>query len=397
MYSITGSVGMRRRWTRLGIASLSCVLLLLALAGILDHSAAWDEEQNLFFYEPWLDPALVYSPTEVSSVHFDLVGALALAAGFSEADAAAIQLYSQLTDSGILTGSSIYRTADAPVSWPSPPDPAETPPSPFCPDPAATAATLSMGMTDTVECPGCFSSRWGPYNIFFHFPRDRVNELQALERWAFGDPADPLIGVATFGFSSTARFDWQGLVNIYEITPCFITTTHAVDTGGIAAGSLEALGIYLHSLGDHWSHGDCIAATEAAGLPFAAHVQAGANDPLAPCRWLMHEGEFGHPQLFPSSHRTFTGTLALYDALVAYSLQSERPLYWPIPIDGEGQYLYNALYQFVHSTAASNPTPRRQQAEALRGWALQTRVADPAYQRWRLWLPLLAQADPGMG
>lgn len=385
----------RRRWGHLGMAGCSCLLLLLALGGVLNRSAAWDEEHELHFYEPWLDPAVVYSPTEVSSIHFDLVGALALAAGFSEADATLIQLYSQLTDSGVLTGSRIYRTVDAAVSWPPPPDLTQTPPGPFCPDPAAVTPTLSMGFTDTAECPGCFTSRWGIYNIFFHFPRDRANELQATERWAFGDPGDPLIGVATYGYSSTARFEWQGLINIYEITPCFITTTHTVDTGGIAAGSLEALGIYLHSLGDYWSHGDCIAAAEAAGKPFAAHVYVDAGDPLAPCRWLMHEVEFGHPQLFPASERTLSGVLALYEALVAFSLQSQRPLYWPIPSDAEGNYLADALSDFVHAAPAGDAAPRRQSAEALRAWALQTRAANPAYQRWRLWLPLQAQDAAG--
>lgn len=40
------------------------------------------------FYDPQVTPRTVFTDTEVSSVHFDLVGLLAIAAGFSEADAA---------------------------------------------------------------------------------------------------------------------------------------------------------------------------------------------------------------------------------------------------------------------------------------------------------------------
>ena len=97
-----------------------------------------------------------------------------------------------------------------------------------------------MGTTTAIECEGCFTSRWGPYNIFFHMPHDRPDELGAIRAWAFGE-TPTLAGVATYGYSSTIQFDWLGVVNVYETTACFVTETVEVDTGGIVAGSLEAL------------------------------------------------------------------------------------------------------------------------------------------------------------
>jgi len=93
------------RGLRVGLAFLCSSVLLAALLLTLSQVRAWDEETGLHFYDPYVVPRVEYSDTEVSSIHFDLVGALAIAAGFSVTDAATIQLYSQLTDSGWITGS----------------------------------------------------------------------------------------------------------------------------------------------------------------------------------------------------------------------------------------------------------------------------------------------------
>ena len=371
---------------RLGVALTVAAAALWGLWQMCAVARAWSEEPALYFYEPLATPRTVYTTSEVSSIHFDLVGALAIAAGFSVTDAATIQLYSQLTDPGVITGARVY--AFQATSWPAAPPIAAVMTSTFCPSPTTTGPQVSMGSTKLVECPGCFTSRYGPYGVFFHMPHDRPGELGALRAWAFA-AAPELTGIATFGYSSTVDFVWLNVANVYATTPCFVTTTQ--DTGGIAAGSLAALGIYLHSLGDHWSHGACIAAADAAGKPFAAHVAVPPGDPLSPCHWLMHEAEFGDAQRFPDSNRTFSGTLALYDALLDYASQSDRPIYRPIPLLAEGGHIYNALYEFVHTATAENPAPRRRIADELRAWALYTRATNPRYWPERLYLPVVVR------
>ena len=59
-------------------SSALVVVMLLTLSQV----QAWDEEKDLHFYDPFVLPRAVYSDTEVSSIHFDLAGALAIAAGF---------------------------------------------------------------------------------------------------------------------------------------------------------------------------------------------------------------------------------------------------------------------------------------------------------------------------
>lgn len=381
---------------RLSIIALASALLLgLSFALTLASVHAWDEE-NLNYYVP-LDPSPLavrqtYTPT-VSSVHFDLVGALAIAAGFSVEDAALIQAYSQATDSGPLPGAHPVYTFDAdPANYPVPPPLSQVITSTYCPSPATIAPTVTFGLpTAAMECDGCFTSRYGPYGVFFHMPHDRSEELGAIRAWAFGHTPD-LSGIVTFGYSSTAPSAWHMLTNIYSSTACFISQPVVIDTGSIRAGSLPAFGIYLHSLGDHWSHGDCLAAVDALGLPFGAHVlPKGPTDPLWPCRWTAHSAEFGDPTLFPDSNRTVSGTLALYDALVAFAGQSSRPVFRPIPLQAESGALYDALYEFAHSATDANPMARRRIADQLYHWALATRASNPAYWR-RLYLPVLLRA-----
>lgn len=73
------------------------------------------------------------------------------------------------------------------------------------------------------------------------------------------------------------------------------------------------------------------------------------------------------------SNRTLNGILALYDALVAYARQSNRPVYLPIPLHAEADHIYQTHFHFVHAT--EDAEERRAVTEEL----YQTRAANPAY------------------
>jgi hypothetical protein len=390
-----------------------CLSLLFAVTLLKSASLVrgWAEEgtelKPLNYYNP-LDPTPIASRTTytpgVSSIHFDLVGALAVAAGFSVTDAATIQAYSQGTDSGKLPGANaVYRFDADPKNYPVAPPITSVMTSTICPSPATTAPTVTLGSTDVMTENGNtieeFTSRFGPYGIFFHEPHNRADELGAIRNWAFGT-TDVLTGIVTFGYSSTVTSAWprvykaRQIGNLYSSTACFLTKTVRIDTGSIRPGSPEAMGIYLHSLGDHWSHQECISATDSLGLPFAAHVYTPGirvDDPLYPCRWDDHKAEFGPSATFPESDRTYTGTVQLYLALYAYALQSDRTVYRPISLTDEGNHILNTLYAFVHNTGSalniSEEPTRRTVADELRTWALETRETNPAYWKYRVYLP----------
>jgi len=414
--SRTGRKIMAHSYRRLTLMVLSvCLGALLTFSLLMSVSrvSGWAEEgtelKPLYYYDP-LDPRPIaqratYTPG-VSSIHFDLVGAFAVAAGFSVTDAATLQAYSQGTDSGKLPGANPVYVFDAnPNNYPLAPPITSVITSTICPSPATTAPTVTLGSTDVMTENGNtieeFTSRFGPYGVFFHEPHNRPDELGAIHDWAFGK-TDVLTGVVTFGYSSTVTSVWprvyqaKQMGNIYAATACFVTETVRIDTGSIQPGSLKAMGIYLHSLGDYWSHRDCISAVDSLGLPFAAHVYTPGirlNDPLYPCRWDSHKVEFGPANTYPESNRTFTGTVEVYEALYAYALQSNRTLYRPISLTDEGDHILNTLYEFVHDTGLATNTriglTRRTVADQLRTWALQTRQANPVYWKYRAFLPAL--------
>ena len=373
-----------------------------SLLWITFASLAWSEESALLYYNPLdevpIEQRAVVSPT-VSSIHFDMVGALAIAAGFSLEDAAVIQAYSQATDSGNLPAEDpIYTFDAAPANYPTPPPITEVEATLDCPSPETTVDSVTMGnyeaSKDLMECPGCFTSRFGPYGVFFHFPHAHSDELYAIRNWAYGRTPE-LTGMVIYAYSSTAKSFYQAASNIYESSNCFVKRTAIVDTGEIQAGSPAALGIYLHSLGDNHSHGDCIAAADRENKLFASHVSVGPRDPLAPCSWVTsHAVEFGPSN--KDTDRTFDGILALYNALLAYGAETGQNFYQPIPVDAEGNHIYDAIYHFVHETGSAisreGQTNRRFAADELRTWALQTRTQNTAY--WpRYFLPFITSSS----
>lgn len=391
------NVPMKQRWFTLLAISLAGVVMVIGILGVLPDARAWDEE-DIQYFDPLdttpITTRVTISPS-VSTIHFDMVGALAIAAGFSVTDAAVIQAYSQATDAGNLPAVNPVYTFDAdPANYPVPPAIAEVTATPYCPSPTTTVDSVTMGnydvAKDQMECLGCFTSRFGPYGVFFHFPHARDDELYATRDWAYGR-APALTGTVIYAYSSTAQSFYQAAVNIYNSSDCFISRTATIDTGSIRPGSLQAFGIYLHSLGDNHSHGDCITAADSENKLFAAHIHPdGPLDPLTPCRWLSHELEFGSPD--NDTNRTFNGILAVYDEMLAYAAETGRNVYRPIPLNAEGSHIYDAIYDFVHNTGAASasegPMNRRILADNLRAWALQTRAQNAAY--WpQVFLPVV--------
>ncbi len=391
---------MKYRWLILLASSLVGAAMVVGILVVMPEVRAWDEE-NIEYFDP-LDTTPITSRAtvspSVSTIHFDMVGALAIAAGFSVADAAVIQAYSQGTDSGNLPAANPVYTFDADLTnYPVPPAITEVTATPYCPSPETTDDFVTLGTYDEDlmgDCPGCFTSRFGPYGVFFHFPHARSDELYAIEDWAYGRSPE-LTGTVIYAYSSTARSFFEEIINVYQSSNCFVSRTVTIDTGSIQAGSPQALGIYLHSLGDNRSHSDCITAADAENKLFAAHVRPeGPTDPLTPCRWLSHEVEFGSPN--NNTNRTFNGIVAVYDALLAYAAETGRNVYRPIPIDAENNHIYDAIYSFVYETGAASdsdgPMNRRILADDLRNWALQTRAQNPAY--WpQVFLPAMMSGD----
>src|SRR5262245_25355933 len=192
-----------------------------------------------------------------STAHYDIVLAIARCAGFSAADATTIAEADQVTD------------------------------------------TLAYGAT-AFE----FTARDGVYKSYFHFPEagGSVDASGAgpLRRWSAG------IGTLTDAAGTLAVCNAAGT--------CCDTAGHCV-----SKGSLEALGIWLHAVGDYWSHHACIAAGG------TDHTHYTATDPAqaAYCATSMHNHEWGTRAASGYNAtiqaNALTGLETVRDALVTYA------------------------------------------------------------------------------
>ncbi|MFM7199762.1 MAG: hypothetical protein ACKO6N_03135 [Myxococcota bacterium] len=124
-----------------------------------------------------------------------------------------------------------------------------------------------------------FSVRMGPNDPFFHWARPI--DLTVMKRWV------------------------QGKGELFEClnTPC--TRRRPINTG-LESLSMEAFGVYLHSVGDHHSHSDCIHAG------YREHTDAAPQCPLD-----SHHHEFG-PE---AANRTYVGIKAMLEELIWWAGQ----------------------------------------------------------------------------
>jgi hypothetical protein len=92
---------------------------------------------------------------------------------------------------------------------------------------------------------GCFSQRFSPWSPLFHFPEEP--DLALLKK--FGTEEAPLEARAAYAYGPSGSNLWTG--------SCFQRPVGAVPTGHVKPGSIEAFGMYLHSLADFNSHRMC--------------------------------------------------------------------------------------------------------------------------------------------
>jgi len=356
-----------------------------ALSGLLLAAA---ERAFGFAEEPitFKDPATTEVwDEETSTMHSDLVYSMALAAGFPDKKAAKLAVWDQLVDSEKLGPGESVTYTNCLGSFQPAPSPADA-----CPG----------GYGDGVQVwpmehdPACATSRFGPYSPFFHFPRQTESELGALEEWGWGR-AKSLPGYAAFA--------WGGARDTVLTAACRYVRAETVQTG-IKAGSLEAFGTYLHSLGDSYSHADCLAALDSRQetnlwgthtvnpitVPECYYV------PSAPKNSDAHGQEFG-----PSSSgtdRSDAAVLHVYDELVKRSVQREGK-YYPMSLDAvlkqmPGQpTLRSALFDFVHQWDFQQALNQGEYAANRRAYAEQIAAAVKAVRK-QATRPVLSAVSP---
>jgi hypothetical protein len=360
------------------LALVLVVVLFVAMGNVLLAGAF--AEEHLDFRDP--ATAATVTGEEISTFHFDLTRALALAAGFSQADAETLQVWDQLVDSVVVGDEADPLYSSVGGTFTTEPD--------RCGGRKYTVQAWPMWSRVESTTPAAITSRYGPYMPFFHFPHDNAQELGAIHDWAWG-VTNELRGYAAYAWGSLSAYE----ADCYQYEPVVIDTT-------IAPGSLQAFATYIHTLGDAHSHAACIARMDAlrtAGeitIPWTTHTLEAVNDvyecnynPDSPSDGDAHGREFGNA--YPSdSARTDAAIQDVYAQLTARSRQSEGQ-FLPLTMDTRlvldygATTLGEALYRFVHAWPWSDPGSRRSHVDDLADAVLAVR--QPVQ---RTYVPLVA-------
>lgn len=234
---------------------------------------------------------------KTSTHHLYLTRALAVCAGFSgngkedpfdaPADAERIAIADQLTDSEHLRHGDVVHSHCSAKPYVMP-----TPAALGCPSASGTRSLMPVtgegNITGLLPIPkwnpaqGCFTSRFGPYSNDFHFPD--AARVAVLRDWAFAASAQ-LTGTARFSFGAYFDTPWNA--------DCNATRAEIIDTGSVAPGSLAALGIYLHAIGDFHSHAECLAHWDGRrNPPWPSHT---VSTRQTGCAFIDHARELGCP------------------------------------------------------------------------------------------------------
>lgn len=261
------------------------------------------------------EPGATYEDETVSTHHLFLTHALAVCAGIPASDdyddpddAETIALYDELVDTGSMGIYSIQASAD------------------YVPPATALAAGCPWGTgnhrvwpddqlwTD----PAFFSDRYGPYSNFFHFPYEA--DLIALRNWALTPSTTLQAGV---------QLAYGGPADTLYTAQCYrYPSPGTVDTGDVSSGTVKAFAIYLHTLGDSYSHGVCRDNWGNKSNP-PRYTHTVQNDPYG-CAFAEHTLEFGCPssnQEVPFVENNVYASGAIYEELLSWAAsQSYTPL-----------------------------------------------------------------------
>jgi hypothetical protein len=338
------------------------ILFMLVLVGLslTTRLVTAFAEETLNF----IDPATgLETDDPISSLHFDLTRALALAAGFSEANARTLQIYDQLVDSEKLgppeNPAKYSNCAGAFKSIPNP-DTAQV-----CPT-GKGAGKVIWPIWDNVPDLTCATSRYGPYMPLFHFSESGSADLQNLADWGWGRKSTVQSGAA-YAWGNTLT----PLGDIID-AKCTYKQAETVEIG-LSAGSLEAFATYLHVLADASSHDACINALQSLypALPWATHTQKTLNDvvecnynPTSPQNDDAHGREFG-PNYPGDSQRTIAAAKNVYAELSNRSFVREGnylplPLSTVITVGSDGAItLEEALFRYARNYEFNQASARR--------------------------------------
>lgn len=368
-------------------------LLMVMLFALGFSLAGGFAEETAYFIDPYAVPT-VTTDDAISTVHNDMTYALALAAGFSEDDSRTLQIYNQLVDSEALGVTSTVTYTNCSGSFK--PNPVSGT-SAVCPNGDGNAQVIWPMWENMQDKTTCFTSRFGPYSPFFHFPNNNAQELGAIRAWAWGQ-TDSLQGYSAYA--------WGGLIagRILEAA-CTYKQYETIDTGDVKAGSLEAFGTYLHSMADYYSHRDCLAALAALPVPapWGTHTQKQLNgDPRVyacdynPANWQnddAHGREFG-PVYPGDAARTKLALKMVFQELSARSLWKEGLSYpltlatpLSIPSVPAVTDLESAIDYFVDHWNYDAPLQRRTFVDNL-VWAIKAQSRQAATH---LYVPLLTK------
>lgn len=271
----------------------------------------------------------------VSTHHLYLTRALAVCAGYSTngkpdpfdapLDAERIAIANQLADSEKLAhrGGGVDLCSAAPYPVPKPEDvgcSSNETPVVVMPFTGVGHVTRWLPLPRFDPTAGCFASRFGPYSNDFHFPD--AERVEVVRAWASGE-SSALAGTERLIFGGALSAPWNA--------SCHATRSGTIDTGDVTPGSLEALGIYTHVIGDRHSHAVCLERWGDRGNPpWPTHVLW--PDPPG-CSFFDHSRELGcptdpaHDSLFAPApdpelveHAVAAG-VEVYDALASRARQ----------------------------------------------------------------------------
>ncbi len=189
---------------------------------------------------------------------------------------------------------------------------------------------------------GCFSQRFSPWSPLFHFPEEA--DLAVLRKFATGELAtgEPLQARAAYAYGPVGSSMWSG--------KCFVRPEGSVPTGVVQPGSIEAFGMYLHSLGDYDSHRMCRDKWSAKDKPtWYFHTKGPAGKGVPNCGFNDHGFEFGCAD---SQRRagflagTVNGAERVYGALLQFAArQGKTPRI--ASVEANQQWLRRQLQRYV--------------------------------------------------